>query len=49
MAEIAAGGRRQPGDRPPAYLSPKTVEMHLRSAYRKLDLAGRDGLAAALR
>ena len=38
----------QPRDRAPLYLSPKTVEMHLRSAYRKLDLPGRDGLATAL-
>ena len=48
VAEIAAQGA---GNREIArrlYLSPKTVEMHLGSAYRKLDLAGRDGLAAAL-
>ena len=49
VAEIAAQGA---GNREIArrlYLSPKTVEMHLHSAYRKLDLAGRDGLADALR
>ena len=49
MAEIAAQGA---GNREIArrlYLSPKTIEMHLHSAYRKLDLAGRDGLADALR
>lgn len=31
------------------FLSLMTVEMHLRSAYRELDLAGRAGLAGALR
>jgi DNA-binding CsgD family transcriptional regulator len=49
VAEIAAQGA---GNREIArhlYLSPKTVEMHLRSAYRKLDLAGRRDLSAALR
>jgi DNA-binding CsgD family transcriptional regulator len=30
------------------YLSPKTIEMHLRSVYRKLDLPGRDHLASAV-
>jgi DNA-binding CsgD family transcriptional regulator len=48
VAEIAARGV---GNREIArhlYLSPKTVEMHLRSAYRKLDLAGRGDLATAL-
>jgi DNA-binding CsgD family transcriptional regulator len=48
VAEIAAQGA---GNREIArhlYLSPKTVEMHLRSAYRKLDLGGRGELAAAL-
>jgi DNA-binding CsgD family transcriptional regulator len=49
VAEIAAQGA---GNREIArhlYLSPKTVEMHLRSTYRKLDLGGRGELAAALR
>ena len=49
VAEIAADGATNREIARRLYLSPKTVEMHLRSAYRKLDLAGRDGLAAALR
>ena len=48
VAEIAASGATNREIARRLYLSPKTVEMHLRSAYRKLDLAGRDGLAAAL-
>ena len=48
VAEIAADGATNREIARRLYLSPKTVEMHLRSAYRKLDLAGRDGLAAAL-
>jgi DNA-binding CsgD family transcriptional regulator len=49
VAEIAADGATNREIARRLYLSPKTVEMHLRSAYRKLDLTGRDGLAAALR
>jgi DNA-binding CsgD family transcriptional regulator len=49
VAEIAAGGATNREIARRLYLSPKTVEMHLRSAYRKLDLPGRSGLAAALR
>ena len=30
------------------YLSPKTIEMHLSHAYRKLGVDGRRGLAAAI-
>ena len=48
VAEIAASGATNREIARRLYLSPKTVEMHLRSAYRKLDLAGRSGLAAAL-
>jgi DNA-binding CsgD family transcriptional regulator len=48
VAEIAASGSTNREIARRLYLSPKTVEMHLRSAYRKLDLTGRDGLAAAL-
>ena len=49
VAELAAEGatNREIGRR--LYLSPKTIEMHLRSAYRKLDISGRGHLAAALR
>jgi DNA-binding CsgD family transcriptional regulator len=49
VAEIAAGGATNREIAGRLYLSPKTVEMHLRSAYRKLDLPGRAGLATALR
>ena len=48
IAEIAADGATNAEIARRLYLSPKTVEMHLRSAYRKLDLTGRDKLAAAL-
>ena len=49
VAEIAASGATNREIARRLYLSPKTVEMHLRSAYRKLDLPGRSGLATALR
>ena len=49
VAEIAASGATNREIARRLYLSPKTVEMHLRSAYRKLDLSGRSGLATALR
>jgi DNA-binding CsgD family transcriptional regulator len=48
VAEIAAHGATNRDIARRLYLSPKTVEMHLHSAYRKLDLPGRDGLATAL-
>lgn len=48
VAELAASGATNPEIARRLFLSPKTIEMHLRSAYRKLDLPGRDGLAAAL-
>jgi DNA-binding CsgD family transcriptional regulator len=48
VADIAAGGASNREIARRLYLSPKTVEMHLRSAYRKLDLPGREGLATAL-
>jgi DNA-binding CsgD family transcriptional regulator len=49
VAELAVEGatNRDIGRR--LYLSPKTIEMHLRSVYRKLDIPGRGHLAAALR
>ena len=49
VAEIAASGATNREIARRLYLSPKTVEMHLRSTYRKLDLVGRSGLASALR
>jgi DNA-binding CsgD family transcriptional regulator len=49
VAELAAGGATNREIARRLYLSPKTVEMHLRGAYRKLDLPGRSGLATALR
>lgn len=48
VAELAAQGATNREIARRLYLSPKTIEMHLRSTYRKLDLAGRAGLAAAL-
>ena len=48
VADLAASGATNREIARRLYLSPKTIEMHLRSAYRKLDLRGRDGLATAL-
>jgi DNA-binding CsgD family transcriptional regulator len=48
IAEIAAQGATNRDIARRLYLSPKTVEMHLHSTYRKLDLPGRGGLATAL-
>jgi DNA-binding CsgD family transcriptional regulator len=48
VAEIAAQGATNRDIARRLYLSPKTVEMHLHSTYRKLDLPGRAGLATAL-
>jgi DNA-binding CsgD family transcriptional regulator len=48
VAEIAAHGATNRDIARRLYLSPKTVEMHLHSTYRKLDLTGRAGLATAL-
>jgi DNA-binding CsgD family transcriptional regulator len=48
VAELAAQGATNREIARRLYLSPKTIEMHLHSAYRKLDLRGRDGLATAL-
>jgi len=49
VAELAAEGATNRDIARRLYLSPKTIEMHLRSAYRKLDIPGRGHLAAALR
>jgi len=48
VADIAASGATNREIARRLYLSPKTIEMHLRSTYRKLDLPGRDALATAL-
>jgi DNA-binding CsgD family transcriptional regulator len=48
VADIAASGATNREIARRLYLSPKTIEMHLRSAYRKLDLRGRHELASAL-
>lgn len=48
VANLAADGLSNRQIAHTLYLSPKTIEMHLRSAYRKLDLPGRDHLASAL-
>jgi DNA-binding CsgD family transcriptional regulator len=48
VTEIAVQGATNREIARRLYLSPKTVEMHLSSAYRKLNLSGRDGLANAL-
>ena len=48
IAELAAQGATNREIAGRLYLSPKTVEMHLRSCYRKLDVAGRADLTRAL-
>ena len=49
VAELAAEGATNRDIGRHRYLSPKTVEMHLRSVYRKVDIPGRGHLAAGLR
>ena len=44
VADLAAGGATNREIARRLFLSPKTIEMHLRSVYRKLDIAGREGL-----
>lgn len=48
VAALAAQGRTYRGIAAELFITPKTVEAHLRSVYRKLGINGRDGLAAAL-
>lgn len=48
VAELAAEGATNRKIAQSLYLSPKTVEMHLSRAYRKLDIASRAELATAL-
>ena len=47
-AELAAAGRANPEIAQELYVTRKTVEHHLASIYRKLDLESREGLAGAL-
>jgi DNA-binding CsgD family transcriptional regulator len=47
-AELAAGGRSNREIASALYLTPKTIEMHLSSAYRKLDIRSRAQLADVL-
>lgn len=48
VAELAAGGRSNPEIAQSLFVTRKTVETHLGRIYRKLDIARRDQLAAAL-
>ena len=48
VADRAAAGSTNSQICHELFLSPKTVEMHLGRAYRKLDIAGREQLTAAL-
>ena len=48
IAELAATGRSNREIAQTLFVTPKTVEYHLRNAYRKLDIDGRDSLSAVL-
>lgn len=48
VARLAAGGQSNRDIAQRLFVTPKTVEVHLTSAYRKLGIPGRAGLAAAL-
>ena len=48
IAELAAGGQSNREIAQALFVTPKTVEYHLRNAYRKLDVPGRHELARAL-
>jgi DNA-binding CsgD family transcriptional regulator len=48
IAELAAGGQSNREIAQALFVTPKTVEYHLRNSYRKLDIAGRRELAEAL-
>ncbi len=49
VCELAAAGRSNPQIAAELFLSRRTVEFHLRGAFRKLGVGSRDELAAALR
>jgi len=48
VAELAADGQSNRDIAQALYVTPKTIEVHLTSAYRKLGIARRSGLRAAL-
>lgn len=48
IAELAAVGHSNREIAQTLFVTPKTVEYHLRNAYRKLDIDGRDSLSAVL-
>jgi DNA-binding NarL/FixJ family response regulator len=48
IADLAAGGQTNRDIAQTLYVTPKTVEVHLCSAYRKLGIASRRDLARAL-
>ncbi len=48
VAELAAGGRSNPDIAAELYISRRTVEFHLRGAFRKLEVSSRRALAEAL-
>jgi DNA-binding NarL/FixJ family response regulator len=48
VADLAAGGQTNRDIAQTLYITPKTVEVHLGSAYRKLGIASRHELASAL-
>ena len=48
VADLAAGGDTNKAIAQALFVTPKTVEVHLSNAYRKLDISGRRQLASAL-
>ena len=48
VATLAAGGQTNRDIAQTLYVTPKTVEVHLSNAYRKLSIASRRELPAAL-
>jgi DNA-binding CsgD family transcriptional regulator len=48
VADLAAAGRSNREIAQTLYVTPKTVEVHLSSAYRKLGISSRHGLAEVL-
>jgi DNA-binding CsgD family transcriptional regulator len=49
IAELAAGGHSNREIAQALFVTPKTVEYHLRNTYRKLDIEGRAELSQTLR